>query len=295
MASIVGRAWRRIRGTCKAHLDIDASFGPQIRFRVYSDQRQRRLTTGARDRLEREARAALPSHRRESPAVEAALIEHDLKWSPVKVYEKTFRRGVGPCSSNWRLFVEYLTRAGETMPDEGVPFTAIVTISEYQSPTSLFSPTCGKAFRQSERRSRISGPPLGLQHVFSASIKSAVMHALAGSTPGFDVPNWYAYPSRWLISEFCSRSLCWPLLTTRLEVLNCRQLRLHRSLFSDAAKRRFAWQYLQERARGALDIRRLTSSSTQPSNPASTRTASMGTTAPSARPYRPKPMTDLSP
>jgi len=43
----------------------------------------------------------LPS-KRESPAVEAALIEHDLKWSPVKVLAKTFPQGVGP-SSNWRL------------------------------------------------------------------------------------------------------------------------------------------------------------------------------------------------
>ena len=33
-------------------------------------------------------------------------------------------------SSSWRLFVEYLTRAGEVMPAEGVPFTAIVTISD---------------------------------------------------------------------------------------------------------------------------------------------------------------------
>ena len=40
----------------------------------------------------------------ESPAVEAELIEHDLKWSPVKVLAKTFPQGVGP-SSNWRLFV----------------------------------------------------------------------------------------------------------------------------------------------------------------------------------------------
>jgi len=38
-------------------------------------------------------------------------------------------RGVGK-SSNWRMFVSYLTRAGEIVPDEGVPFTALLTISD---------------------------------------------------------------------------------------------------------------------------------------------------------------------
>lgn len=79
----------------------------------------------------------LPSTR-EAHAVEAELIEHDLKWSPVKVYEKSFPQGVGP-SSNWRLFIDYLTRAGEMMPDEGVPFTAIITISDPDGEKPVFN------------------------------------------------------------------------------------------------------------------------------------------------------------
>jgi hypothetical protein len=71
-------------------------------------------------------------------AVEAELIEHDLKWSPVKVYGKSFPQGVGP-SSNWRLFIEYLTRAGETMPEEGVPFTAILTVSDPDAEKPVFN------------------------------------------------------------------------------------------------------------------------------------------------------------
>ena len=76
--------------------------------------------------------------KRDAPAVEAELIEHDLKWSPVKVLAKTFRQGVGP-SSNWRLFVDYLTRAGEVMSEEGVPFTAIVTISDPDAERPVFN------------------------------------------------------------------------------------------------------------------------------------------------------------
>lgn len=65
----------------------------------------------------------------ETPAIEAELIEHGLKWSPVKAYAKAMPRGVGK-SPNWRLSVGYLTRAGEDMSDEGVPFTAILTIAD---------------------------------------------------------------------------------------------------------------------------------------------------------------------
>ena len=64
-------------------------------------------------------------------------IEHAYKWSPVKVFEKEFQRGVGP-SSNWQLVVEYLARDGETLPDEGVPFTVLLTISDPTAEKPVF-------------------------------------------------------------------------------------------------------------------------------------------------------------
>lgn len=79
----------------------------------------------------------LPS-KRDSHPIEAERIEHDLKWSPVKVLAKTFPKGVGT-SSSWRLFVEYLTRTGEVMPAEGVPFTAILTISDPKDEQPVFN------------------------------------------------------------------------------------------------------------------------------------------------------------
>lgn len=65
-------------------------------------------------------------------------IEHSFKWSPVKVYEKTFPRGVGP-TTDWSLDVEYLTRDGVAMPLEGVPFTAILTISDPDKSKPVFN------------------------------------------------------------------------------------------------------------------------------------------------------------
>jgi hypothetical protein len=74
----------------------------------------------------------------ETPVVEAERIEHGLKWSPVKGFARTMPRGVGN-SSNWRLFVEYLTRAGEDVPENGVPFTAILTISDPTKERPVFA------------------------------------------------------------------------------------------------------------------------------------------------------------
>jgi hypothetical protein len=46
--------------------------------------------------------------------------------------------GVGK-SSNWRRAVNYLTRAGERMPEEGVPFTALFTIFDSKEVAPVFN------------------------------------------------------------------------------------------------------------------------------------------------------------
>ncbi len=137
-ASLVGPGGK-CRGRAKITListpPLDARFGSEfVRVNINATLQQEQGGGGWKGRLEP---LYLPS-KRESPAVEAELIEHDLKWSPVKVLAKTFPQGVGP-SSNWRLFVDYLTRAGEVMPEEGVPFTAIVTISDPDAEQPVFN------------------------------------------------------------------------------------------------------------------------------------------------------------
>jgi hypothetical protein len=130
-----GKCRGRAKLTLVSTPPLDARFGSEfVRVNINATLQQEQAGAGWKGRLEP---LYLPS-KRESPAVEAELIEHDLKWSPVKVLAKTFPQGVGP-SSNWRLFVEYLTRAGEVMPDEGVPFTVIVTISDPDSERPVFN------------------------------------------------------------------------------------------------------------------------------------------------------------
>lgn len=69
---------------------------------------------------------------------EKEQIEHSFKWSPIKVFEKAFPRGIGQ-STNWRLEIEYLERDGEKVPFEGVPFTALLTISDLNKKAPVFN------------------------------------------------------------------------------------------------------------------------------------------------------------
>ncbi|WP_420963378.1 S8 family peptidase [Brucella sp. IR073] len=136
-ASLVGPGGKckgRAKLTLVATPPLDARFGSEF-VRVNIDAvLQQEQDGGWRGKLDP---LYLPSSRG-AHAVEAERIEHDLKWSPVKVFGKTFPRGVGS-SSNWRLFIEYLTRTGEVMPDEGVPFTAILTISDPNAEKPVFN------------------------------------------------------------------------------------------------------------------------------------------------------------
>lgn len=59
---------------------------------------------------------------------EKALIDHGLKWWPVKQYESTFE-DKGEFSS-WRLEVTSLVRAEAHFPPEGVPFALVLTIED---------------------------------------------------------------------------------------------------------------------------------------------------------------------
>ncbi|RZK11094.1 MAG: hypothetical protein EOO46_08050, partial [Flavobacterium sp.] len=59
---------------------------------------------------------------------EKNLIDKAFKWASTKVFGADLTEKGN--SSNWTLDVEYLTRDGEVMPAEGVPFTALLTIED---------------------------------------------------------------------------------------------------------------------------------------------------------------------
>ena len=69
---------------------------------------------------------------------EYELIEHGLKWWPIKSYEARFPKGKGR-SSNWKLSVESMVHAEDVFPVMGVPFSLIVTISELNGSAPVFN------------------------------------------------------------------------------------------------------------------------------------------------------------
>lgn len=123
------------RLTLVATPPLDPRFGSEfVRVNVGAALQQEQPDGGWKGRLDP---IYLPG-KSEHPVFEAELIKHGLKWSPTKVYSRSIPRGIGT-SSNWRLLVSYLTRAAEEMPDEGVPFTAILTIEDPHGVRPVFN------------------------------------------------------------------------------------------------------------------------------------------------------------
>ena len=67
---------------------------------------------------------------------EKNLIANAFKWAPTKMFAKNLKE-VGK-SSNWTLDIECLTRDGEIMPVDGVPFTALLTIEDLSGKKPVF-------------------------------------------------------------------------------------------------------------------------------------------------------------
>jgi hypothetical protein len=67
---------------------------------------------------------------------EQELLREAMKWQVVKTFDLKMT-AKGP-SSNWRFFVEYLTRADEDLPQAGVEFCAVLTIGDQQRTAPVF-------------------------------------------------------------------------------------------------------------------------------------------------------------
>jgi len=71
--------------------------------------------------------------------MEKNLIAHGAKWWPVKHHGRSFVKLQG--TSNWRLVVDSLTRAGANYPQEGVKFAVVLTISDPKREAPVFAST----------------------------------------------------------------------------------------------------------------------------------------------------------
>lgn len=70
-------------------------------------------------------------------AMEKELMEDGLKWGVVKQSQYFSAKGAGS-SSDWRIALKYLLRTEELFPEEGVPFSMILTISDPESAEPVY-------------------------------------------------------------------------------------------------------------------------------------------------------------
>lgn len=69
--------------------------------------------------------------------MEKELVEHGAKWWPVKSLTGNFD-GEGN-SSQWRLVIDPLARSGFVMPEDGIPFSAVITIQDPDGDKPVFN------------------------------------------------------------------------------------------------------------------------------------------------------------
>ncbi|EPF2927891.1 S8 family peptidase [Vibrio navarrensis] len=75
--------------------------------------------------------------KKESHMYEEELVKNGDKWSPVKVYQKRFPRGVD--IENWRLRVKVLDRDGYEAKGVEVPFTILLTIRDIDKKQPVYN------------------------------------------------------------------------------------------------------------------------------------------------------------
>jgi hypothetical protein len=126
-------------GSCRGRVEVTLSFTPPVdpdhreeAIRVQLDAHLQNehldVTTGElewQSRLEADA-ADVPQGMAKT---EIYLIRNGLKWSPIKRYHLVMPKGRGN-TSNWKLSLSSLVRAGEVFPADGVVFSLVMTISD---------------------------------------------------------------------------------------------------------------------------------------------------------------------
>ncbi|MDR7127629.1 hypothetical protein [Pseudotabrizicola sp. 4114] len=134
------RSLVRADGTCRGRADITLAYTPPIdpihreeamRVHLEAHLHQENIVNDVTGETEWATRlthdgAGLPQGMNKT---EKYLISTGLKWSPIKRYHAHMPKGRGN-TSNWRLSLDSLVRAGSTFPANGVPFTLLLTVSD---------------------------------------------------------------------------------------------------------------------------------------------------------------------
>lgn len=151
-----GKCSGRARITLVYAPPLDPAFGAEfVRVNLEASLKQRQMQN-AKDgspRYTTQIDAKFLPKRAGLAIPEKALIDHGLKWWPVKQYDKIYvEHGA---SSEWRLEVTSLVRAETKFPAEGVPFAVLLTIDDPSGSAPVY-----QEMQQSLRASRANTQPL---------------------------------------------------------------------------------------------------------------------------------------
>ena len=135
-----GKCRGSIKLTLVAKPPLDTKFGAEfVRINISASlQQENRNTQTGETQWIRKIDPTYTNTALNPSQYEADQIKDGLKWSNIKLYEKEIKQGVGK-SSNWKLCVNYLTRAEEELPDAGVPFSMILSIEDLDKKHNIFN------------------------------------------------------------------------------------------------------------------------------------------------------------
>ena len=158
------------QGKCRGRVDvtlcytppIDAAFGAEcqrVQLEAHLYQLEEKVVDGevkedAQSRLNH-SDSSLPEH---LAYTERYLLESGLKWTPIKRYERNMPRGIGT-RGEWRLALKALTRADVVYPEEGVPFTLVMTISDPNEDAPIYEEVRAEILRRGLRLVDITVTP----------------------------------------------------------------------------------------------------------------------------------------
>ncbi len=157
-----------IGGKCRGHVDVTLAHTPPVDAAFDAECQRVQLGAGLYQ-LEEAVNddgeiVASPQQRlnacdNQLPAhldyTERYLLESGLKWTPIKRYEKHMPRGCGT-SSEWKLTLKSLTRAGAIYPAEGVRFALVMTISDTKAAAPIYEEVRAEILRRGLRLADIT-------------------------------------------------------------------------------------------------------------------------------------------
>jgi Subtilase family len=154
-------------GRCRGHVEVtlvhtppvDAAFDAECQ-RIQLDATLHQLEQKEKDRdIVTEPKPRLKHYDTELSQhlkyTERYLLESGLKWTPIKRYFQHMARGCGT-SSEWRLGIRALTRAGASYPLEGVPFALLMTIRDPAGAAPIYDEVRAEVLRRGLRLADIT-------------------------------------------------------------------------------------------------------------------------------------------